>query len=122
MKAKLFLSKTLLNVTPSMHKTRRLSLLATIESAVNGASVTGLGRDIDNKAKEKHRIKRVDRLCNNINLQSEINGIYSKINTLLISHHSTPMILVDWSDLDDRKQHFFTQSIIGHTGPFLNVI
>ena len=74
MKAKSFLSKTLLNVTPSMHKVRRLSLLATVESAVNGASlsVTGLGRNIDNKAKEKHRIKRIDRLCNNINLQSEI--------------------------------------------------
>jgi hypothetical protein len=38
MKAKLFLSKTLINVTPSMHKIRRLSLLATVESAVNGAS------------------------------------------------------------------------------------
>ncbi|NQY89541.1 MAG: hypothetical protein HRT51_17710 [Colwellia sp.] len=35
MKAKSFLSKMLLNVTPSMHKTRRLSLFSAIESAIN---------------------------------------------------------------------------------------
>ena len=123
MKAKSFLSKTLLNVTPSMHKVRRLSLLATVESAVNGASlsVTGLGRNIDNKAKEKHRIKRVDRLCNNINLQSEINGVYKKMNSLLVSPHSTPIILVDWSDLDDRKQHFLLRASLATQGRSLTL-
>jgi|TARA_R110000868_G_scaffold8038_1_gene41642 hypothetical protein len=46
---------------------------------MNGAdlSVTGLGRNIDNKALEKHRIKRVDRLCNNSYLRREIESIYS---------------------------------------------
>jgi len=123
MKAKSFLSKTLLNVTPLMHKVRRSSLLATVESAVNGASlsVTGLGRNIDNKAKEKHRIKRVDRLCNNINLHSEIDGIYNKINALLVMPHSTPIILVDWSDLDDRKQHFLLRASLATQGRSLTL-
>lgn len=123
MKAKSFLSKTLLNVTPSMHKTRRLSLFAAIESAINGGtlSVTGLGRNIDNKAKEKHRIKRVDRLCNNINLHSEINAIYQQMNTLLISPYSTPIILVDWSDLDERKQHFLLRASLATQGRSLTL-
>jgi hypothetical protein len=42
-----------------MHKVRRLSLFAAIESTINGGvlSVTGLGRNIGNPADEKHRIK-----------------------------------------------------------------
>jgi len=44
---------------PLMHKTRRFSLFADIESAMYGGSlsITGLGRNITNKAKEKHKIK-----------------------------------------------------------------
>jgi len=123
MKAQSFLSKTLLNVTPSMHKIRRLSLLAAIESAINGGSlsVTGLGRNIDNKAKEKHRIKRVDRLCNNINLHSEITAIYQYMNTLLVSPESTPIILVDWSDIDERKQHFLLRASLATQGRSLTL-
>ena len=73
MKAKTFLSKIFFNVIPLIHKTRLLSLFASVESAINGAtfSVTGLGRNIDGKAKEKHRIKRADRLCSNNNLYRE---------------------------------------------------
>ncbi len=61
MNAKQVLSKCLSLVTPMMHKTRRLSLFTAIESSMNGGSisVTGLGRDIDSKAMEKHKIKRV---------------------------------------------------------------
>ncbi len=106
-----------------MHKTRRLSLFAAIESAINGGSlsITGLGRNIDNKAKEKHRIKRVDRLCNNINLHGEINAIYQQMNVLLISPHTTPIILVDWSDLDKRKQHFLLRASLATQGRSLTL-
>ena len=40
-----------------MHKIRRLRLFAAIESTINGGVlfVTGLGRNIDNRAYEKHR-------------------------------------------------------------------
>ena len=41
-----------------MHKIRRLSLFAAIESTINGASlsVTGLGRNISNRALEKREL------------------------------------------------------------------
>jgi len=123
MKAKTFLSKTILNVTPKMHKTRRLSLFAAVESAVNGGSlsVTGLGRNIDNEAKEKHRIKRVDRLCNNTNLHGEINTIYHQMSASLISANSSPTILVDWSDLDTRKENFLLRASLATQGRSLTL-
>jgi hypothetical protein len=60
MNVKQLLSKYLSDVTPTMHKVRRLSLFAAVESTINGGalSVTGLGRNIDSRAYEKHRIKR----------------------------------------------------------------
>ena len=50
MNAKQVLSNYLSVVTPAMHKTRRESLFAAIESCINGASlsVTGIGRNISN--------------------------------------------------------------------------
>ncbi len=80
-------SKYLLDVTPTMHKVRRLSLFVAIESAINGGvlSVTGLGRNIDNRAYEKHRIKRVDRLCGNVHLQQEIPLVYSRMCAAILA-------------------------------------
>ncbi len=77
MNAKQVLSKCLSLVTPLMHKTRRQSLFSAIESSMSGGtlSVTGLGRNIDNTAKEKHKIKRVDRLCSNAHLHRDIEFI-----------------------------------------------
>ena len=95
-----------------MHKIRRLSLFAAIKSTINGASisVTGLGRNINNRALEKHRIKRVDRLCSNAHLQKEILPIYALMCGSLIGKTEQPIIHVDWSDMDDRKQHFLIRA------------
>lgn len=123
MNAKQVLSNCLSFVTPSMHKTRRLSLFSAIESAMNGGSlsVTGLGRNINNAAKEKHRIKRVDRLCNNANLHSEIPNIYHRMANIFITSTNQPIILVDWSDLDPRKQNFLIRASLATQGRSLTL-
>jgi hypothetical protein len=89
MNVKQLLSKYLLDVTPIMHKIRRLGLFAAIESTINGGvlSVTGLGRNIDNRAYEKHRIKRVDRLCGNVHFQQEVPLVYSHMCAAIISQN-----------------------------------
>jgi len=76
-----------------------LSLFAAIESTINGAplSVIGLGRNINNRAFEKHRIKRVDRLCSNRYLQQEILPTYTQMCASLIGQTKQPIIHVDWS-------------------------
>jgi hypothetical protein len=80
-----------------MHKVRRLSLFAAIESTINGGvlSVTGLGRNIGNPADEKHRIKCVDRLCGNVHIQQEISLIYSQMCAAIVSQNKQPIIHVD---------------------------
>ena len=67
------LKKTLTLVTPNMHSYRRNSLLKSVESLVlgNPATVTSVGRGLNSNAKEKHRIKRADRLLSNHHLQHE---------------------------------------------------
>jgi hypothetical protein len=72
MNVKQLISKYLLDVTPTMHKIRRLSLFTAIEST------------IDNRTYEKHRIKRVDRLCGNVHLQQEIPLVYSHMCAAII--------------------------------------
>lgn len=116
-------SKHLHFVTPFMHKIRRLSLSNAVESVMKGGSlsVTSIGRNIDNNAREKHRIKRVDRLCNNIHLHSEIESVYQSMITMLISPDSRPLILVDWSDLDTRKQHFLLRASLAVQGRALTL-
>lgn len=112
------LKKTITNVTPNMHARRRTSLITSIESLLNGASatVTNLGRGINSKAKEKHRIKRADRLLSNTNLQSESFSIYQELAKYTVGKAKRPIILVDWSDLDEYKGHFLLRATLASHG------
>ena len=123
MNAKHVLSKCLAIVTPLMHKTRRQSLFSAIESSMNGGSlsITGLGRDIDSHALEKHKIKRVDRLCSNANLHRDIEFIYTRMAYLLVGKMKQPIIHIDWSDLDERKQHFLIRASLAAQGRSLTL-
>jgi hypothetical protein len=123
MNAKQVLSKCLSLVTPLMHKTLRSSLFAAIESSMNGGSfsITRLGRNITNKAKEKHKIKRVDRLCNNANVHREIELVYTRMAYLLVGKMKQPIIHIDWSDHDDCKQHFLIRASLAAQGRSLTL-
>lgn len=123
MNAKQVLSKCLSLVTPLMHKTRRQSLFSSIESSMNGGSlsITGLGRDIDSKAMEKNKIKRVDRLCSNTKLHRDIEFIYTRMTYLLIGTMKQPIIHIDWSDLDERKHNFLIRASLAAQGRSLTL-
>jgi len=90
------LNKTITNVTPKMHARRRTSLISSIESLLNGASatVTNLGRGINSRANEKHRIKRADRLLSNANLHSESFSIYHELAKYTVGQAKRAIILV----------------------------
>ena len=124
MKVTTILNSFLMSVTPSMHQTRRTSLNAVITSLLSGAdlSVTSLGRNINSQTSEKHQIKRSMRLCSNPHLQSEMGSIYSLMARQLIGEQSQPVILVDWSDLDPRKQHFLLRASIAVKGRSLTLL
>ena len=101
-------------VTPSMHTARRQSLENCILSASmkNHLTVTSLGRGIDTKAYEKHRIKSADRLLSNLNLHREIPDIYRQISRLFLSGLAQPVLLVDWSDMEPEQKNFLLRAAL----------
>lgn len=124
MKASTIVNNLLTDVTPSMHKVRRKSLYAMVTSLISGASlsVTSLGRNIESKTTEKHQIKRSTRLCSNHHLHHETSAIYSQLCLRLVGHQKQPVILVDWSDLDPRKQHFLLRAAVAIDGRSLTLL
>ncbi|WP_339721428.1 IS4 family transposase [Marinomonas primoryensis] len=117
MNATTILNKILPLVSPNMHKTRRNALSACVLSLAQGnlCTVTSIGRGIQSKAYEKHRIKRSDRLLSNPNLRYEALSIYAYICRLFVIQ-TRPIISVDWSDLDARGQHFLIRASMAFDG------
>ncbi|MGH8544669.1 MAG: hypothetical protein ACREX3_13805 [Gammaproteobacteria bacterium] len=85
MQARQVLHKLLQKVCSEMHKMRRTALLVNVMAALHGEvlTVTHLGRSIRSDAKEKHCIKRADRLLSNRRLQGERTEINSLLTRLL---------------------------------------
>ena len=72
-------------------------------------------------ALEKHKIKRVDRLCSNTKLHRDIKLIYTRMAYLLVSNIPQPIIHIDWSDLDDRKESFLIRASLAAQGRSLTL-
>ena len=118
MQAQTVLHKLLMNTCPNIHKVRRQSLEANVLAALTGQclTVTALGRAMQSEAKQKHCIKRADRLLSNGHLQSECLTIYRAIALRLIGGRQRPIILIDWSDMDDSKRHFLLRASVPVAG------
>jgi hypothetical protein len=124
MRAHAILNTFLNDVTSTMHKVRRTSLRGVLTSLLSGSnlSVTSLGRNIESKTTEKHQIKRSMRLCCNTHLYPELSTLYSSMATRLIGNKTTPIILVDWSDLDPRQHYFLLRASVAIEGRSLTVL
>lgn len=123
MQAKQVLHRVLRLTCGSMHKKRRESLQANVMAALTGRSltVTNLGRGIDSEAKEKHCIKRADRLLSNRHLHAEREDIYRALCRYLLGAATRPIILVDWSDMDRNRRHFLLRASVAMYGRSLTV-
>ena len=106
-----------------MHKLRRTALFVNVMAALHGEvlTVTHLGRAIRSEAKEKHCIKRADRLLSNRRLQGERVEIYSALTQSLIGSKQRPVIIVDWSDMDECKRHFLLRASVPIEGRSLTL-
>ncbi len=82
---------------PKMHRTRRESLSVNVMAALTGQclTVTSVGRSIRSDAKEKHCIKRADRLLSNHHLHAERRSIYTRVSQALFGNLGRAVILVD---------------------------
>jgi Transposase DDE domain len=123
MQAGQVLHRLLRRVCGGMHKMRRTALFVNVMAALHGEvlTVTHLGRSIKSEAKEKHCIKRADRLLSNRRLQGERAGIYTQLTKQLIGSKQRPVIIVDWSDMDESKRHFLLQASVPIEGRSLTL-
>lgn len=114
MQAQTVLHKLLKNTCPTMHKMRREALETTVMAALIGRrlTVTDIGRSIRSQTSHKHNIKRADRLLSNTHLQREAIPLSQSLCHQLLGAHRRPVILVDWSDMDDHKQHFVLRAAL----------
>ncbi len=78
MQAREVLHKSLIQTCGKMHAVRREALETIVWAGLTSQrmTVTGLGRAIGGIAREKHNIKRADRLLSNPHLQSEREAMY----------------------------------------------
>lgn len=112
MQAKQVLHKIMTNTCPNMHKMRRNALEENVLAALTGQrlTVTDLGRSIKSNTSHKHGIKRADRLLSNPHLHNECIDIYHALSHQIIGAQKRPVVLVDWSDMDEYKQHFLVRA------------
>jgi predicted GTPase len=110
--------KILFNTLPWIHASRINALHECLLAAIDShrLSVTGIGRSINSAAKEKHCIKRADRLLSNRHLWAEREGIYHTMTRLMVGNIHRPVIVVDWSDLDPHKRHFLIRAAVALEG------
>jgi hypothetical protein len=84
-------------------------------------AVTSLGRSLGGDAKVKHNIKKSDRLCSNFRLQNETFGIYQQLAREILGGKRQPVILVDWSDIDERRKFFLLRACVAVGGRSLTL-
>jgi hypothetical protein len=102
------------NSLPEIHAARLVVLTEAVKSVLKGApvSITCMGRALTGSAYIKHKIKRMDRLVGNVHLYQERRAIYGILIGWLLHGIKQPLILVDWSDLNqDRDQQLLRASL-----------
>ncbi|MBA3495347.1 MAG: IS4 family transposase, partial [Gammaproteobacteria bacterium] len=107
MQAREVLHNLLMQTCGEMHIVRREALETMVWAGIASQrmTVTGLDRAIRSRAREKHNIKRADRLLSNRHLQVEREAIYEVLVRRLVGRQRHPVLLVDWSDLDEWRRN-----------------
>ena len=99
------LHEEITHACPQIHKVRLNTLMHATQTLClhHRATLTGLGRTLSSKVKTRYCIKRMDRLLGNTKLHQERTAIYKTMVTQLIGVEKTPLILVDWSQINEES-------------------
>ena len=92
--------------------------LCTLFSAVEALTrcrkltIASIGRHLKRDSKVKNKIKTIDRLFGNIEVQSNVTVFYQRILRTTLGYNKNPCIIVDWSGLSHcGKFHFLRAAI-----------
>ena len=101
-----------------IHLARQRSVWACVDGLLRGRRcwLTHIGRSLDSGTSEKHSIKRVDRLLGNRQLSDERVHWYQWISQLLVTGCAHPVVLVDWSNLDQRQELYVLRAALAVGG------
>lgn len=83
--------------------------------------LTALGRNVGGRVEEKHSIKRMDRLLGNGRLNVERFAWYRWLARIAVGGCRHPVVLVDWSDLDDQKCLYVLRAAVAVGGRALPI-
>lgn len=100
-----------------IHKSHYTFLNLAVDAVARGAALTcaSIGRYLDSDTTEKHSIKRVDNMLSSQLLYRERQYFYRAIASKLITPHSKPMIIIDWSSTNPtRSHHILRASLVMH--------
>ena len=113
-----WLHKRLNKSLPDIHLSRLSSVMSGVAGLLLGQhlSLSGVGRHLPGDAREKHKIKRVDRLLGNHRLHAERHAFYRWLSHELLGETRHPNIIVDWSDIDTNKQLFLLRAAVSVGG------
>lgn len=105
MHSHVLLHKLLVKALPSVHKKRIGAVTNAVEALMVGKklTLTLLGRNMQGAGKERHHVRKMDRLLGNPLLHEDLPLIYEAKARLLLSSMPSALILVDWSATDKRK-------------------
>lgn len=108
------LSKSL----PHIHKKRITALLNAVTSLLHGKklSLTQLGRTMSCRAKERHCIRKMDRLLGNEKLHAEINDYYKTLNDHYLAELPNPILNVDWACVNKKKGLYILRASLALKG------
>ena len=106
-----------------VHMGRRAALWVGVEALLRGRQLwlTALGRHVRGAANERHRIKRMDRLLGNRHMNAEREQWYGWLCRQMVGATVRPVIVVDWSDLDERKELYVLRAALAVGGRALPI-
>lgn len=112
------LQKWMGDALPGIQRARLNAVLDGVEGLLRGQRLwlAALGRNVEGRTLEKHKIKRIDRLLGNHRLSSEQHGVYAWIAGLVLGPCRHPVIIVDWSDIDTAKKLFLLRAAVSVGG------
>ncbi|MCL2895858.1 IS4 family transposase [Brenneria tiliae] len=111
------------NACPNIHKKRLVTLQLAVKTLCFNpqASLSALGRAWLSPVDTKHCIKRMDRLLGNTRLHAERVSVYRAVLPLLIARQQRPVLIVDWSQINEEAGFHILRASLASQGRALTV-
>jgi hypothetical protein len=123
MHARTLLHKFFENAAQKIHKKRLEALFASVDSLLCGRLLTlsGLGQSMPGPVPVKHCIKRVNRLLGNTQLHTDRMILYKHLAEQALGTIDRPIILIDWSQLDEQDKYYVIRATLPFHGRGLTI-